>query len=74
MPILDSPVPIICGIVKDNENGLSNLGIEDDESFFHEQSQVLFFDVNKLKFFNLAKNITDSKMYTTLFYNLFQTY
>ncbi|CAD8209228.1 unnamed protein product [Paramecium octaurelia] len=74
MPILDSPVPIICGIVKDNDNGLRNLGIEDDESFFDEQSQVLFFDANKLRFFNLAKNLTESKMYTTLFYNLFQTY
>lgn len=36
MPILDSPVPIICGIVKDNENGLHHLGIEDIDSFYDE--------------------------------------
>ncbi|CAD8119825.1 unnamed protein product [Paramecium sonneborni] len=74
MPILDSPVPFICGIIKDNENGLHNLGIEDNDSFYDEQSQVLFFDANKLKFFNLTKNLTESQLYTTLFYKLFQTY
>ncbi|CAD8125049.1 unnamed protein product [Paramecium sonneborni] len=74
MPILDSPVPFICGMVKESENGLLNLGIEDDDSFYDEQSQVLFFDANKLKFYNLTNNLTESKMYTTLFYKLFQTY
>ncbi|CAD8204382.1 unnamed protein product [Paramecium pentaurelia] len=74
MPILDSPVPIICGIVKDSENGLHHLGIEDIDSFYDEQSQILFFDANKLKFFNLNNNLTERKIYTTLFYKLFQTY
>ncbi|CAD8182575.1 unnamed protein product [Paramecium octaurelia] len=74
MPILDSPVPIICGMVKDNEKGLQNLGIEDIDSFCDEQSQILFFDANKLKFYNLASNLTECKVYTTLFDKLFKTY
>ena len=36
MPMLDSPVPFLCGMVKDPETGLSNLGIEDDAIFFEE--------------------------------------
>ncbi|CAK92281.1 unnamed protein product (macronuclear) [Paramecium tetraurelia] len=74
MPILDSPVPIICGIVKDSEKGLQNLGIEDIDSFCEEQSQILFFDANKLKFYNLSANLTECKIYTTLFDKLFKTY
>ncbi|CAD8128958.1 unnamed protein product [Paramecium sonneborni] len=41
MPILNSPIQLFAVIVKDNENGLCNLGIENIKSYFYEQSQVL---------------------------------